>query len=65
MTMRERFEVKPYEKIFGLYLDGELIGTSKLHCDCDSTREIILRAVEKKSTLREHYSEDGFNWRQR
>ena len=46
-SRRARFEVKPYEKIFGLYLDGELIGTSKLHCDCDASREAILRAWAK------------------
>jgi len=49
-ALRDRFEVKtePDGK-FGLYLDGECIGTSKAHCDCDHAREVILKSVEKNN----------------
>ncbi len=47
VAMRERFEVAEVDGKFGLYLDGHQIGTSKLHCDCDNVREIILQAMER------------------
>lgn len=43
-----QFEVKQEgDKIFGLYLDGALLGTSGNHCDCDFAREQILKAARK------------------
>lgn len=48
--MRERFEVKPEGDKFGLFLDGELLGTSKAHCDCDHARELILKVIKEEIT---------------
>lgn len=39
-------EVKPEgEKLFGLYVNGTLIGTSKLHCDATLAGEVIKKAA--------------------
>jgi hypothetical protein len=43
-----QFEVRQEGmKLFGLYLDGVLLGTSKSHYDCDLAREHILKAARK------------------
>lgn len=46
-------EVRGSDREFGLYVDGQLIGTSKLACDA----QLLAHFLEKKfkDTLREGY----------
>lgn len=47
---RDQFEVKQIDDAkFGLFLDGNLIGTAKSRSDCDFAREVILRAANQEN----------------
>lgn len=37
----------PKEKLWGLFIDGELFGTSKLQCDVQLSKKLLERAVAK------------------
>lgn len=41
-----KIEVKPNGEKFGLYVNGHLLGESKLQCDAQLAAKILTKAVE-------------------